>query len=66
MLILLAELLIAGIIYAIIGQILFVLSINKYNQFENPQNQPIGIKLAFFSTGLILCLLYNFPNLNKN
>jgi uncharacterized membrane protein len=51
MLIYIVESIIIGFISFVIGTIIFNLSINKNNK---KNNQPIGIDLAFFTTGVIL------------
>lgn len=54
--ILLIESTLVGFITWIIGTIIFNLSINKPNK---DKIKPYGIDLAFFVTGLILCILNN-------
>ena len=60
---LIIESILVGFITWVIGTIVFNLSINKLNK---DKQKPYGIDLAFFVTGLILCiinnkLLYNLP-----
>ena len=50
---------IAGIIFCIIGIIIFSLSINK----NNNSNNIYGIYLAFFMTGVIIHILLEIFNL---
>jgi len=54
--ILLIESTLIGFITWIIGTIIFNLSINKLNK---DKTKPYGIDLAFFVTGLILCIFNN-------
>lgn len=54
--ILLVESTLAGFITWVIGTIVFNLSINKPNK---DKRKPYGIDLAFFITGLILCIINN-------
>lgn len=53
---LLVESTLVGFITWVIGTIVFNLSINKPNK---DKRKPYGIDLAFFVTGLILCILNN-------
>ena len=54
--ILFIESILVGFITWVIGIIIFNLSINKLNKNKK---KPYGIELAFFVTGLILCILNN-------
>jgi hypothetical protein len=51
---LLIESTLVGFITWVIGTIVFNLSINKLNK---DKEKPYGISLAFFMTGLILCII---------
>ncbi len=59
----------SGIIFWIFGIIVFNLSINKKN-FHNSHpinysnNKPIGIDLAFFTTGIIIYVILTYFNLD--
>jgi membrane protein CcdC involved in cytochrome C biogenesis len=70
MIVLITEALLSGIITLIIGFIIFNLSINKNN--KNNKNHPIGIDVAFFSTGFILYVFITFieykfiPSIDQN
>ena len=60
--ILLVESSIIGFIFWVMGTIIFNLSINKQN--KNNQ-QPYGIGLSFFTTGIILYFIMELGVLNK-
>lgn len=51
---LLIESLLSGLFFWVIGTIIFNLSINKPNK---DKNKPYGIDLAFFITGIIICII---------
>jgi len=57
MLILFIESIIVGVILCIIGVILFDMTINKNN---NTKTKPYGIDLAFFISGIIIYLSYEY------
>ncbi len=60
--ILLTESILVGFITFVIGTICFNLSINKNNK---DKIKPVGINLAFFTTGMILHILLEFGGFNK-
>ena len=62
MLALILQSLIIGMITYIMGTIIFNLSINKNN--KNCE-QPYGIDLAFFTTGVILYLVFELTGCNE-
>ncbi len=51
-----------GFITFVIGTIVFNLSINKNNK---DKNKPLGIDIAFFTTGIIIYILLRFNRFNK-
>jgi hypothetical protein len=53
------ESILGGIIFWIIGTIIFSLTINKLN---NKSDKPWGINLAFFMTGVILYIICELTN----
>ena len=56
------EALIVGIIFYIIGIIIFNLTINKKNQNKE---EPFGLHIAFFATGFFLHFIIVLIGLNK-
>ncbi len=51
-----------GYITFVIGTIIFNLQINNKNKNNN---KPLGIDIAFFTTGVIIYILIKFSNFNK-
>lgn len=62
MFIILTESITIGIIFWVMGTIVFNLSMNKHNKNNH---QPYGIGLAFFTTGIILYVIMELNIINK-